>query len=283
MPTRADDSPWSSHEQANPGPRQCCRRIRPGRCCGRRGPVQGRRGRRQRARGRARSLAGASHEMREALEQPPGLNKRRMMPLAFTSEKLAQQSGDPEATGEIQNGPNQESYDQRALPRTVILAAQQQRAARAAKRLAAKAKTANGQHVLNDSLAQAVPSSWASVGPTSGYVVPEATYTGNPAYVSGRTTSLATSGACTAGSCTVYAGTAGGGLWKSPTRWPPRRPGRRSAPTCRLTRSARSRSALTAASGSARANPTAPPTPRPGSACSSRPTAATRSARSPPT
>ena len=57
---------------------------------------------------------GASHEMREALEKHPGLNKQRMMPLAFTSEKLAQQSGDPEATGEIQNGPNQESYDQRA-------------------------------------------------------------------------------------------------------------------------------------------------------------------------
>src|SRR3954447_17670504 len=87
---------------------------------------------------------GASHEMREALEKHPGLSKQRMMPLAFTSEKLAQQSGDPEATGEIQNGPTQESYDERALPRTVILPAQQQRAARAAKRLAAKAKTANG-------------------------------------------------------------------------------------------------------------------------------------------
>ena len=67
------------------------------------------------------------------------------MPLAFTSEKLAQQSGDPEATGEIQNGPNQESYDQRALPRTGHPPAQQQRAARAAPGSASKAKTADGR------------------------------------------------------------------------------------------------------------------------------------------
>ena len=44
---------------------------------------------------------GAGHEMSEALEKHPGLNKNRMMPLAFAAEKLAQASGDPEATGEI--------------------------------------------------------------------------------------------------------------------------------------------------------------------------------------
>src|SRR4051794_6036059 len=50
---------------------------------------------------REQGARGAGHEMREALEKHPKLNKQRMMPLAFASEKLAQQSGDPEATGEI--------------------------------------------------------------------------------------------------------------------------------------------------------------------------------------
>jgi uncharacterized membrane protein (UPF0136 family) len=159
---------------------------------------------------------GASHEMREALEKHSSLNKQRAIPLAFISEKLAQQSGDPEATGEIQNGPSQESYDQRAYPHKVIDAAQQHGSARAAARVADRATTKQGRDVLADSLQSDVgPASWQAVGPNGGLVAHEATYTGNPAHVAGRTTSLATTGACTAGSCTLYAGTAGGGLWKT--------------------------------------------------------------------
>jgi Bacterial Ig-like domain (group 3) len=166
---------------------------------------------------------GAGHEMREALEKHQTLNKQRMMPLAFLSEKLAQASGDPEATGEIQNGPNQESYDQRAYPKTVIEPVQQRRASQAADRLSDRAKTSAGRQVLASTLGDSasagdgndVVSGWQPVGPNSGTVVPEATYTGNGAVVAGRTTSLATTGACTVASCTVYAGTAGGGLWKT--------------------------------------------------------------------
>ncbi|MDX6371215.1 MAG: hypothetical protein QOD98_203 [Nocardioidaceae bacterium] len=171
---------------------------------------------------------GAGHEMRDALEKRPGLNKQRMMPLAFISEKGAQQEGDPEATGEIQNGPNQESYDQRAYPHEVVDPAQQRTSARAAARAAQRATTAEGRTVLGRALktsnaaggsAQAdvaAPGSWEPVGPSSGLVVPQATYTGEPAHVSGRTTALATpTGTCTVVSCTLYAGTAGGGLWKT--------------------------------------------------------------------
>jgi hypothetical protein len=169
---------------------------------------------------REHEARGASHEMREALEKHPALRKQRMMPLAFTSEKLAQQSGDPEATGEIQNGPNQESYDQRAYPHEVIDPAQQRRSARAAARAADRATTVKGRTVLASALRPQAASdlaalSWESVGPNSGLVVPEATYTGNAAYVSGRTTALASTGACTVASCTLYVGTAGGGLWKT--------------------------------------------------------------------
>ena len=151
---------------------------------------------------------GASHEMREALEKHSSLSKQRAIPLAFTSEKLAQASGDPEATGEIQNGPNQESYDQRAYPRKAIDVAQQQGSARAAARVADRAGTKAGRAVLADSVQSDAgsPASWQAVGPNGGLVAPEATYTGNAAHVSGRTTALATTGACTAGSCTLYAG-----------------------------------------------------------------------------
>src|SRR5690349_7818322 len=61
-----------------------------------------------------------SHAMKEALERNPGLAKNRMA-LAFVSEKLEEAGG--EASGEIVNGPSQESYDQRAFPRTAIGAA----------------------------------------------------------------------------------------------------------------------------------------------------------------
>ncbi|HEX5090097.1 MAG TPA: Ig-like domain-containing protein [Nocardioides sp.] len=160
---------------------------------------------------------GASHEMREALEKHSSLRKERAMPLAFTSEKLAQASGDPEATGEIRNGPNQESYDERAYPRKVIEPAQQRRSASAADRIARRAQTNAGRDVLAETIDSdaAAPSTWTAVGPNGGLVAAEATYTGKPAHVSGRTTALATTGACTPASCTLYAGTAGGGLWKS--------------------------------------------------------------------
>ena len=62
--------------------------------------------------------------------------------------------------------------------------------------------------------AAAVPT-WTSAGPDGGIQVEEATYTGTPAFVSGRTTSLVPGRTCRTSGCVLYAGTAGGGLWKT--------------------------------------------------------------------
>ena len=129
--------------------------------------------------------------MREALEKHPALGDHRL-PLAFVSEKLAQSGG--EASGEIKNGPSQESYDQRALPRKTISSAQQKGAARAFGKARSRPATAAGRAVQRKAAgaarAAAVPT-WTSAGPDGGIQVEEATYTGTPAFVSGRTTSLA--------------------------------------------------------------------------------------------
>ena len=85
-----------------------------------------------------------SHEMREALEKHPALGNHRL-PLAFVSEKLAQSGG--EASGEIKNGPSQEAYDQRALPRKTIASAQQKGAARAFGKARSRSATAEGRSV----------------------------------------------------------------------------------------------------------------------------------------
>ena len=130
-----------------------------------------------------------SHEMREALEKHPALGEHRL-PLAFVSEKLEQQGG--EASGEIKNGPSQESYDQRALPRTTIAPAQHKGAARAFGKARTRRRRAEGRAIQRKAAgraAAAVPT-WTSAGPNGGIQVEEATYTGTPAYVSGRTTSL---------------------------------------------------------------------------------------------
>jgi len=153
-----------------------------------------------------------SHEMTEALEQHPGLASHRL-PLAYVSEKLEQQGG--EASGEIKNGPSQESYDQRAYPRQAIAAAQQKNAKAAAERARGRGRTASGEKVVARAQGTAAAQPWTPVGPEGGLQVKEATYTGKPAYVSGRTTALATGDTCTAEACTLFAGTAGGGLWKT--------------------------------------------------------------------
>ena len=153
-----------------------------------------------------------SHEMAEALEKHPGLARNRL-PLAFVSEKLEQQGG--EASGEIVNGPNQESYDERAFPRTAIAAAQQRNAKAAAAQAKARGRTGGGETTLATAQGTAAPVAWSSLGPDGGLQVKEATYTGTPAYVSGRVTALATGSTCTATACTVFAGTAGGGLWRT--------------------------------------------------------------------
>ncbi len=153
---------------------------------------------------------GGSHAMTEALERHPSLAAHRL-PLAFVAEKLEQQGG--EGSGEILNGPAQESYDQRALPHAYIKPAQQLAARTSFLAARQRSATAPGRAVLTTAQGTAKVRSWSPIGPDGGLQVAETTYTGTPAVVSGRTTSLATGPQCRPARCVLFAGTAGGGLW----------------------------------------------------------------------
>jgi hypothetical protein len=148
----------------------------------------------------------------ESLKEHPSLGKRQL-PLAFVNEKLEQSGG--EASGEVNNGPSQEEYDQRAYPHVYIRPERQRAAAQAYVQAKARAQTPAGRRQLGEAFGAAKVRSWAPLGPHGGLQVPEATYTGTPAIVSGRTTSLAMSRRCQKTSCVLYAGTAGGGVWKT--------------------------------------------------------------------
>ena len=153
-----------------------------------------------------------SNAMTEALEKHPSLASHRL-PLAFVAEKLEQQGG--EVGGEIVNGPNQESYDQRAYPHKTVAPAQQRRAKAAAVRARNRARTAVGARELARAQGVATAGAWSPLGPNGGLQVPESTYTGSPSVVSGRVTALELGTTCTTSSCTLYVGTAGGGLWRT--------------------------------------------------------------------
>ncbi len=150
--------------------------------------------------------------MAEALERHPGLAAHRL-PLAFVSEKLEQQGG--EASREILNGPAQETYEERAFPRPYVQPAEQAAAKASFTRARDRADTSTGKAQLRRAQGNPSVQPWQPLGPDGGLQVAETTYTGTPAVVSGRTTSLATGPTCTASACVLYAGTAGGGLWKT--------------------------------------------------------------------
>jgi hypothetical protein len=150
--------------------------------------------------------------MREALERNPALAEHRLA-LAFVSEKLEEHGG--EAGGEVLTGPSQEAYDQRAYPRRYIAPLQQSRAGAAFGRARLRATTRTGRATLAAAADRATAPSWRPLGPDGGRVAAEATYTGSEEFVSGRVTALAISRGCTTRSCTLWAGTAGGGLWRS--------------------------------------------------------------------
>ena len=114
----------------------------------------------------------------------------RAVPVATQAEKLY--------GNESPAGAAQEQYDNRAYPATEIAPAQ------AAAARAAFAKKGRGQK------------GFRLVGPNSGTVPGEVTYTGVPSTVSGRTIAILPIGTCTDSSCSVLIGTAGGGLWRSP-------------------------------------------------------------------
>ncbi len=151
--------------------------------------------------------------MTKALDKYPSLASHRL-PLAYVAEKLDQQKGG-EASGEIVNGPAQEAYDQRAYPHAYIAPLRQQLASQAFASARARAGTDAGRQLLMKAQGTAQVQTWKPIGPNGGIVVKEATYTGTRAIVSGRVTSLLPGTSCTVARCVLYAGTAGGGLWKT--------------------------------------------------------------------
>lgn len=154
--------------------------------------------------------AGTGEEsLAQFLRDHPRLNKRSMA-LAFVKEK----SGG-EASGELVSGPSQEQYDNRALPRKVIATAQEASSQSAYAQALVRGASPQGQQAQAAAAGQAAAQSWTLLGPAGGQVPAQVTYTGTPTVVSGRTTSLAISHQCTGTACTVYAGTAGGGVWKT--------------------------------------------------------------------
>jgi hypothetical protein len=98
-------------------------------------------------------------------------------------------------------GPEQERYDDRALPGDGIASAQQLGAYTA---FLSVAKLPGGKKT-----------NWQEIGPITPFVPGEATYTGRPTTDSGRVTALAVSPNCHANDCKIFAGAAGGGIWEA--------------------------------------------------------------------
>ena len=145
--------------------------------------------------------------LQEFVKEHPRLNVHSGA-IAFAREKLEQQGG--EGSAEMLSGPAQEQYDARAFPRTAVAPAQSA-GARGAFATVVK-RHGKGKGPQGGPAAGA----WTLAGPTTGAVEPEATYTGTPANVAGRTTALAIDPACTlSGPCTLYLAAAGGGVWKT--------------------------------------------------------------------
>ena len=152
------------------------------------------------------------NEILDALQHHPGLANNRL-PLAYVAEKL--QNGG-EASQEILNGPSQEEYDSRAYPHSYIAPAQVTQDASAYAAALQRASTIGGKALLRKAQGTSTNVGWTELGPKGGIQAAETTYTGTPAWVSGRSTALAFgNGACTATSCVLYVGTAGGGVWRT--------------------------------------------------------------------
>ena len=123
----------------------------------------------------------------------------RGTPLPMAREKLA---GNKEAAREIWAGPSAEVYADHAYPHANVDFAQVEAALAEAKEFGRK----------GDSLR----SDWEEVGPFTLDVAREATQTnGIPTQWAGRTTALAVDPKCNENSCRLYAGAAGGGVWRT--------------------------------------------------------------------
>ena len=233
--------------------------------------------------GEAEREHSGSHEMREAMEKHPSLGDHRL-PLAFVAEKLEQQGG--EASGEIKNGPSQETYDQRALPRKTIAPAQQKGAEPPSARRGAGPRPPRAGPCSGRRRAGRPPRPPSPPGPRPDRTVvcrsrrrptpaPRRTSPGAPPPSPPGTAAARATACSTRAPPAADCGRPRNALAAT-------RPGSTSAPTSRRRRSARSTGRRTrTASTSAPASRTAPRTPRPGSACTSRPTVRTPSRRCP--
>jgi hypothetical protein len=76
-----------------------------------------------------------------------------------------------------------------------------------------RSKAANDSEQLERRQSFGDRSPWTLVGPVTGTVPGEVTYTGHPSIVSGRVTSLAISPRCDSDDCVLLVGAAGGGVW----------------------------------------------------------------------
>jgi hypothetical protein len=156
---------------------------------------------------------GGHDSIADFLREHPQFRNHRSMALAFIKEKMEQSGG--EASQEILNGPEQEQYDNRAFPRAAIGNAQITSSHAAS--MSADARGGSTAGGTAQAQAEAAPSarSWQPLGPSGGAVPSQVTYTGTPSVVSGRTTALAFAGPCDQRRCVLFAGTAGGGVWRT--------------------------------------------------------------------
>jgi hypothetical protein len=112
----------------------------------------------------------------------------------------------------VESGPNdgieQARYEDKAYPNDVITFAQSRGAAAAFDQVK---KMPGGKRT-----------NWQAIGPDRAFVPAEVTYTGVANVVSGRITALAVSPACNADDCKIFAGAAGGGIWRADNALEPR-------------------------------------------------------------
>jgi hypothetical protein len=110
------------------------------------------------------------------------------------------QYDDNSPPGALLSGPEQERYSDRAYPHQYVTYAQAIGAYQAYQSMARRPWASQGQ-------------SWHLVGPVTGNVAAQATYTGRATTVSGRVTAIVVSDSCDQNACRVWVAAAGGGIW----------------------------------------------------------------------
>ena len=132
--------------------------------------------------------------------RPTSTRKKPRFNRHAVAATLPQRGGEAGREGAF-GGPEQERYDDRALPGDSISSVQQQGAFTA---FLSVAKLPGGKK-----------NNWQEVGPITPNVAGPSTYTGRPTTDSGRVTALAVSPNCHGNDCKIFAGAAGGGVWEA--------------------------------------------------------------------